>query len=61
METRQIGVAHDLVRYPVKSMQGERLQTGTSVFRVSWKTMPTHYVCRMVVSRPPRSGPLWLA
>lgn len=25
MERRQIGVLHDLFRYPVKSMQGERL------------------------------------
>ena len=25
MERRQIGAAHDLFRYPVKSMQGERL------------------------------------
>lgn len=25
MERRQIGVVHDLFRYPVKSMQGERL------------------------------------
>jgi uncharacterized protein YcbX len=25
MERRQIGVVQDLLRYPVKSMQGERL------------------------------------
>jgi uncharacterized protein len=25
MERRQIGVVHNLFRYPVKSMQGERL------------------------------------
>ena len=44
MERRQIGVVHDLFRYPVKSMQGERLHAVDIGVQGIGETVPTHSV-----------------
>jgi MOSC N-terminal beta barrel domain len=50
MEGQPIGVVKDLFRYPVKSMQGERLNAVEIVAQGVSATVPTHCVRPTAVS-----------